>query len=99
MAAADFHITKENEEKVMKDLATEFRRLSEKLNTRIHDLRMEFSRVETNVGQEMKAHQDKLETKLQDRDKDVRKVCIFNSLSAMKKMVLNLYSIYTASNI
>ena len=88
MAAAAFHITKENEEKVLKELATEFRRLSKDLNTRIDDLRMEVNRVETNGGQEMKAHQDKLdklETELQDRDKDVQKVCIFNSIWAMKK--------------
>ena len=64
VAAADFHITKENEGKVLKDLVTEFQCLNKDLNTKIDDLRKELKRIETNVGQEMKTPEDKLEQEM-----------------------------------
>ena len=69
MAAAVFHITKENEEKALNDLATELRCLSKDLNTKVDDLRTDLNRVETNVGQETKTQQDKLEQEMQAREK------------------------------
>ena len=73
MAAADFHITRENEEKVQNDLTTENQWVKKNFKTTIDDLQkvlQKLKRKETYVGQEMKTQVDKLEQEMKTlRDK------------------------------
>lgn len=92
MAAADFNITKKNEETVLKDLATELGCSSKDMNTNIGDLRKELNIYETK-----KKIQHKLEELMPNIAGSFRTVCNFNS--ALKKNGLKIHAATVSDNI